>query len=145
IAVVATLINGDIDYVWILVGVLIGGTIGAVLARRVQMTQMPETVALLNGSGGLASLLVGWVEYLTNPNPDTITAIALLLAILVGGVTVSGSILAWLKLSERITGKPILFSAQQLVNAAIIGGAVILGVLFVINPPGSYAILLFVI
>ncbi|HLU83427.1 MAG TPA: NAD(P)(+) transhydrogenase (Re/Si-specific) subunit beta, partial [Trueperaceae bacterium] len=145
IAVVATLVHSGIDYVWILVGVLIGGTVGTVLARRVQMTQMPETVALLNGSGGLASLLVGWVEYLINPNPDTITAIAIFLAILIGGVTVSGSVLAWLKLSERITGKPILFSAQQLVNAAIIGGAIILGVMFIINPPTSYAILLIVI
>ena len=145
IAVVATLAHGGIDYAWILVGIAVGGTIGLVLARRVQMTQMPETVALLNGSGGFASLLVGWVEYLTNPNPDTITSVAIFLAVLVGGVTVSGSILAWLKLSERITGKPVLFTAQQIVNAAIIGGALILGVMFVINPPGSYALLLIVI
>ena len=145
IAVVATLVHGGIDYAWILVGIAVGGTIGLVLARRVQMTQMPETVALLNGSGGFASLLVGWVEYLTNPNPDTITSVAIFLAVLVGGVTVSGSILAWLKLSERITGKPVLFTAQQIVNAAIIGGALILGVMFVINPPGSYALLLIVI
>ena len=145
IAVVATLAHGGIDYAWILVGIAVGGTIGLLLARSVQMTQMPETVALLNGSGGFASLLVGWVEYLTNPNPDTITSVAIFLAVLVGGVTVSGSILAWLKLSERITGKPVLFTAQQIVNAAIIGGALILGVMFVINPPGSYALLLIVI
>jgi len=145
IAVVATLFHGGIDYVWILVGILSGGTVGVVLARRVQMTQMPETVALLNGSGGLASLLVGWVEYLANPNPDTITAIAIFLAILVGGVTVSGSVLAWLKLSERITGKPLLFTGQQLVNAGIVGGALNLAVQFVINPAGSYPLLLIVI
>ena len=137
LAVVATLFIQGIDFVWIVVGIVVGGAIGAVVARRVQMTQMPETVALLNGSGGGASLLVGLVEYLGNPAAAPVTAVALFLAVLIGGVTLSGSVVAWGKLSERISGKPILFSGQQPVNALIIGGALVLGVLFVIDPAGS--------
>ena len=142
IAVTATLLSGGINYAWIVVGVVVGGTIGAFVARRVPMTRMPETVALLNGSGGLASLLIGWVEYLANPRPDTITATAIFLAVLVGGMTVSGSVVAWLKLAERITGKPILFPAQQIINGAIVLGALVIGVLFVIDPSASYPLLL---
>lgn len=137
LAVVATLFIQGIDFVWIVVGIVVGGAIGAVVARRVQMTQMPETVALLNGSGGGASLLVGLVEYLGNPAAAPVTAVALFLAVLIGGVTLSGSVVAWGKLSERISGKPIQFSGQQPVNALIIGGALVLGVLFVIDPAGS--------
>ena len=60
IAVVATLLYEGMDYKWILLGMAIGGVIGTVAAVRVPMTSMPEFVALFNGTGGLASLLVGW-------------------------------------------------------------------------------------
>ncbi len=137
LAVVATLFVQGVDFVWIVVGIVVGGAIGAVVARRVQMTQMPETVALLNGSGGGASLMVGLVEYVGNPAAAPVTAVTLFLAVLIGGVTLSGSVVAWGKLSERISGKPILFAGQQPVNALIIGGALVLGVFFVIDPAGS--------
>ena len=142
IAVLATLLAGGINYAWIVVGIVVGGAIGASVARRVHMTQMPETVALLNGSGGLASLLVGWVEYLADPRPDTITATAIFLAVLIGGITVSGSVVAWMKLAERITGKPIQFGAQQVINGVIVLGALVIGVLLVSDPAGSYPLLL---
>src|SRR5690606_2770693 len=145
IAVVATLFQAGVHYGWIVTGIVIGGAIGAFIARRVQMTQMPEVVALLNGSGGGASLLVGWVEYLGNPDAGSVTTISIFLAVLIGAVTLSGSIVAWAKLSERISGKPIMFGGQQLVNALIIGGALVLGVLFVIDPAGSYPLLLIAI
>ena len=63
IAVVAVLLTSDMNYTWIIAGLVIGSAIGAVAAKKVQMTGMPELVALFNGFGGLASLLVGWAEY----------------------------------------------------------------------------------
>ncbi|HOH43770.1 MAG TPA: NAD(P)(+) transhydrogenase (Re/Si-specific) subunit beta, partial [Candidatus Hydrogenedentes bacterium] len=63
VAIVATLLYSGMDYRWIIVGLVIGSGIGAVAAIRVPMTSMPEFVALFNGTGGLASLLVGWSEY----------------------------------------------------------------------------------
>ena len=63
IAVIVTLSKSGLDYTWIVAGLVLGGMIGLVAAKRVQMTGMPELVALFNGFGGLASLLVGWSEY----------------------------------------------------------------------------------
>src|SRR5690606_8520082 len=123
-------------------GLVVGGGIGTFWARRVQMTQMPETVALFNGAGGGASLLVGWAEYLGRPGQDPVTSIATVLAVLVGGVTLTGSILAWAKLSERVSGRPIQFRNQQVVNGALLLAAVVVGVLFVVNPPAGYAFLI---
>ncbi|NLG09686.1 MAG: NAD(P)(+) transhydrogenase (Re/Si-specific) subunit beta [Deinococcales bacterium] len=145
IAVVTTLLVAGLDYTWIVVGLLVGGAVGAVAARTVKMTQMPELVALLNGSGGAASLLVGWVEYLRAPDAGAITALSIYVAIVVGAVTVTGSLVAWAKLSERMTGKPMLFAGQKAVNGAILGGALLLGVLFVVAPAGAYPALLAVI
>lgn len=145
LAVVATLLLSGLSYVWIVVGVVVGAAVGAYAARRVKMTEMPELVALFNGSGGLASLLVGWVEYLRQPDADLITAVPIYAAVIIGAVTLTGSVLAWAKLSERVTGKPIQFPAQQLVNAGILAAALLLGVLFVMNPAGTYPLLLLII
>jgi len=142
VAVVATLLQSGIDYALVAAGLVVGGGIGAFWARRVQMTQMPETVALFNGAGGGASLLVGWAEYLGNPTRDVVTAVATVLAVLIGGVTLSGSVLAWAKLSERVSGRPVLFAGQQVVNAGLLLAALVCGVLYVVNPEGGYAFLL---
>jgi len=142
VAVVATLLQSGIDYALVAAGLVVGGGIGAFWARRVQMTQMPETVALFNGAGGGASLLVGWAEYLGNPTQDVVTAVATVLAVLIGGVTLSGSVLAWAKLSERVSGRPVLFAGQQVVNAGLLLAALVCGVLYVVNPEGGYAFLL---
>ncbi len=142
IAVVVTLLHAGIDYALVAAGLVLGGGVGALWARRVQMTQMPETVALFNGAGGAASLLVGWAEYLGRPGTDAVTSIATVLAVLVGGVTLTGSVLAWGKLSERVSGRPVLFTGQQLVNGGLLAAAAVAGVLFVINPEGGYVYLL---
>ena len=90
IAVVSGLLaKGIITYEWIIVGVVIGTIIGAVSARLVAMTAMPEMVALFNGSGGGGSLLVGWSTLYHGPL-STFTAVSVLLAILIGGVEVVG-------------------------------------------------------
>jgi len=146
IAVVVTLLDQHIiGYQWIILGVLIGATIGSIAAARVPMTSMPEFVALFNGFGGIASLLVAWAEYQRSLNmgyPEeasvAFTAGATYLAVLIGGVTFTGSMVAYLKLSERIGGKPVLFAGQQIVNGLLVVAAVGCGVAYVIDPVGMY-------
>jgi H+-translocating NAD(P) transhydrogenase subunit beta len=127
IAVVATLLAGGLDYTWIVVGLVLGGSIGALAARRVQMTGMPEMVALLNGSGGLASMLVGWAEYVRADAILTFSAVAITLTVLIGGVAASGSVIAFGKLSGRLDGKPVLFRGQKVINAALLAAALVAG------------------
>jgi len=145
VAVVATLCLQGMHYHWIILGVVIGSAIGAIAAVRVPMTSMPEFVALFNGTGGAASLLVGWAEFNANhgayadEGTSLISVIATYLAILIGGVTFTGSCIAYAKLAGRITTKPVLFSGQQIANGAILLGALVFGVLFCINPDASLA------
>nr|MCS5548688.1 NAD(P)(+) transhydrogenase (Re/Si-specific) subunit beta [SAR86 cluster bacterium] len=87
---------------------------------RVKMTAMPEMVALFNGFGGIASLLVGSSEYLVGFDPNSALLIAIYLTVLIGGVTFSGSLIAWGKLSEIISGKPFLYKGQQIINALLL-------------------------
>ena len=145
LAIVVTLLAGGLSYLWILVGLLIGGTIGLIAARTVQMTAMPEMVALFNGSGGLASLLVGWAEYLRAPDAPIFTAFPIAVAVVIGGVAFTGSLIAFGKLSGRLPGRPLLYGGQQFVNALILGGAVVFGALFILAPATSYWALIAVI
>jgi H+-translocating NAD(P) transhydrogenase subunit beta len=133
IAVVATLLAGGLDYTWIVVGLVVGTAIGVIAARRVQMTEMPEMVALLNGSGGLASMLVGWAEYVRADGVVTFSAVAIVLTVLVGGVAASGSVIAFAKLSGRIDGKPFLFKGQKVLNAAILALALLAGLVVALD------------
>ena len=134
IAVVATLFNqGILEYQWIFLGIAIGGIIGASAARTVAMTAMPELVAIFNGFGGLASLLVGWAA-LYGKGVGTFTVVTIILSVLIGGVTFTGSIVAWGKLSGKLDGKPILFSGQQIFNTLLMLAIVVCGVLFALDP-----------
>ena len=122
LAVIVTLLDQSIiDFSFILIGVCIGSLIGFFAATRVKMTAMPEMVALFNGFGGIASLLVGSSEYLVGFDPNSALLIAIYLTVLIGGVTFSGSLIAWGKLSETISGKPFLYKGQQFVNALLLG------------------------
>lgn len=146
IAVVVTLLNKEIiDFKWIIVGVVIGSFIGVLAAKFVKMTQMPEMVALLNGFGGIASLLVGWGVYHAGPSPTYFIGTTIFLSVLIGGVTFSGSLIAWGKLSETIGGKPVLFPGQRIVNALLLLGVITAGVLFILHPATSYPLFLGVI
>ncbi len=145
LAIVVTLFDqGILSYTWILVGVALGATAGMIAALRVPMTSMPEFVALFNGFGGLASLLVGWYEYngihARETEGDFITVLAIYLAVLIGGVTFSGSMIAYAKLAEKITGKPILFRGQQIVNGLVLAALIAGGVAFCINPAELYPV-----
>ena len=108
------------------------------------MTSMPEMVALFNGSGGIASLMVGCAA-LYNMGNTTFTDVTILLSIVIGGMTFSGSILAWGKLSEVMTSAAVVFGAQRIVNAAILIGLVACSVLFCMDPsvtsPYLYAVI----
>jgi len=138
LAIVVTLLDKQIvSFHWIIVGAVIGTLIGALAARFVKMTEMPEMVALFNGSGGLASLLVGWAEYVRAPDLHLFTAVAVFAAIIIGGVTFTGSVVAYLKLSEKIDGKPTVFTGQHIVNGALVIATVVLGYLFCSDPAGS--------
>ena len=115
LAIVLTLLVKGLSYEWIVVGAVVGSLIGAIAARMVKMTAMPELVGLFNGFGGLASLLVGWAEYHRMAaldgagNATLFASIAIFLTIVIGGVTFSGSVIAWGKLSGKLGSKPVIF------------------------------------
>ena len=121
LAVVVTLLNQNIlTYEYILIGIALGAIVGGTSAILVKMTSMPEMVAIFNGFGGLASLLVASGEYLKeNQVYELATFLAIFLTIMIGGVTFSGSLVAYGKLSEIISGKPFLYRGQRIVNAIL--------------------------
>jgi NAD(P) transhydrogenase subunit beta len=143
LAVLATLAGGHIiSWQWIILGLVIGGALGAFVAVKAAMTQMPEMIALLHGCGALGSVFVDWVHYLKLQDQlifsiDGVEAFMLFISIVIGGLTFTGSLIAWGKLSERIPGKPILFPGQQIVNLVILAGIVISGVMFLMNPANA--------
>ena len=146
LAMVCTLVTRGLTYEWIILGFAIGAVIGAWSAYAVKMTAMPEMVGLFNGFGGLASMLVGWVEYFMHPDSPLSTIISIYFAVVIGGVTFMGSLVAYAKLAEKvISGKPVLFAGQRLVNGLILGALIVLGVWFCAQPLGPYAWLLMLI
>ena len=145
LAVVVTLLDqAIIDYRWIFLGIVSGGVIGTLAARLVAMTAMPEMVALFNGFGGLASLLVGGVA-LAQSRLDSFLLLTIFLSILIGGVTFTGSLVAWGKLSEKLPGRPILFRGQRLVNAGLLLANFACGALFVFYPEQPFWLFLAVV
>ncbi len=134
IAIIAGLTaEGIVSYEYIIGGIIVGSIIGALAARLVAMTSMPEMVALFNGSGGAASLLVGWATLYTG-EISTFAALAVLMAILIGGMTFTGSLIAYGKLSETINSAAVVFTGQQVVNSLILLGIVTSGYMFAIDP-----------
>jgi len=142
LAVVLTLCQQGLEYHWIIVGLVVGTAVGAVLAMRVQMTSMPEMVALFNGFGGLASLFVAWAEYDFKPEMPASSAAPAMLAILIGGITFTGSMVAFGKLSEMLSGKPVLFRGQVPLNAFLLVVAVVAGAIFTLSPASTYYLLI---
>ena len=127
LAIVTALLSDQIvHWQWIVVGLVSGALVGALAARLVAMTAMPEMVALFNGFGGIASLLVGWAEYekiltaggFASAAPFQIFII--MLTVLIGGVTFTGSVVAWGKLSGKVPSKPLIYTGQRIVNGLIV-------------------------
>ncbi len=137
IALLATVLGEVSDNVEILLGaLLVGGTIGMLLARRVQMTQMPELVAMLHSLVGLAAVLVGFSNFMDSSHKlvgveQTIHDVETYLGILIGAVTFSGSIMAFGKLSGRIGGSPLLLPGRHWFNLGLLLAAIWLCVMFV--------------
>jgi NAD(P) transhydrogenase subunit beta len=124
IAIAVTLLELEIlSPAALLGGFLVGSAAGWVMARRVKMTAMPQMVALLNGFGGGASLLVGGAEFLKSElrgeQIPVDTGITIQLSLLIGAVTLTGSLIAWAKLQEVMTGKPVTYPGQKTLNALL--------------------------
>ncbi|VGO19849.1 NAD(P)(+) transhydrogenase (Re/Si-specific) subunit beta [Pontiella sulfatireligans] len=146
IAIIATLINKEVmSYTWIIAGIVVGSAIGAIMAKRVQMTQMPEMVALFNGFGGAASLLVALSEYskVAGHYHNALVAdagmaapqwsVALLLSAIIGAVTLTGSIVAWAKL-QGYADKAMQLPNQSLLRAGLGLVLLVLCAWFVVKP-----------
>ncbi len=139
LAVVTTLLDlGIVDYRWIVAGLVVGGAIGTVAALKVAMTAMPEMVALFNGFGGGASALVAtaivWTEIIEPQVAGSAAgqlgvdaALTAFLSILVGAVTFSGSLIAFLKLNGTLSGQPTLVPGRHLINGLFAAACVAAG------------------
>ena len=139
IAIIATLIKNEIvDFTFIITGLIIGSTIGVIIAKKVSMTAMPQMVALFNGLGGGASAFVALAEYyrLTG-GLTTHTIISMIISFFVGAVTLTGSLVAFGKLQGIIKSAPVVFKAQRFINMLIFTLFLITGIMVVINPANS--------
>lgn len=146
IAVVGTLLERQVvSYELIVVGVIAGSILGTIMAKTVAMTDMPQMVGLLNGFGGAASALVAVGEFWrylgipASPTPDA--TITIVLGVLIGGITFTGSLLAFAKLQELLPGAPITFPLQQPVNAAL-AIALLVGSAYLVFNPENFSVFL---
>ncbi len=137
IAIVATVSSfAELDYKLIAIGMIIGSILGATFAIRVEMTQMPQMVAIFNGFGGGASALVATAEYFSKfgtADQSTFLVTTIILSIFIGTLTLTGSFIAFGKLQGFISGQPIVFKGQQALNAIIVICLVIIGIYTVLE------------
>ncbi len=139
LAIVVTLFDQNIlTYEYIILGLVVGSAIGAVMAIKVQMTGMPQMVGILNGFGGGASALVAFAEYdkilVGSGNFEIATTTTIILSILIGSVTFTGSLIAFGKLQGIVTGKVVKYPLQHPLNALFLIAVVAAGVMVVLNP-----------
>ena len=137
IAIVITLVvSGVAGPIQIIVGMVVGGLIGGVVAKKIEMTSMPQMVALFNGFGGIASTLVAYSEYLEPTTlPVTLDVnITLILSLFIGTVTLTGSLIAFAKLQGFMPGRPIVLPMHQILNFLLMISVVIFGVMYVLAP-----------
>ena len=129
LAVVLTLLRADIvDYTVIIAGILVGGTAGAILARRVAMTGIPQLVAAFNGFGGAASAMVAAAEFLDKTPSEVETAVTITLSTVVGIATFTGSFVAFGKLQGLVPGRPMLFRGQTVFDSVLAAGVLGIGI-----------------
>jgi NAD(P) transhydrogenase subunit beta len=139
LAIVATLLEREVlNYQMILLALAIGSVLGAISAYKIQMTEMPQMVGLLNGFGGAASALVAVGEFwrlLSTGEPVTLYAIiTIILGVLIGGVTLTGSLVAFAKLQGLLPGAPMTFPLQQPVNALLLAGFLVASGYLIVSP-----------
>ena len=154
IAVIATVAGPNVTasgYPWIIAAMVVGATIGLYAARVVKMTQMPELVAIMHSLVGLAAVLVGFANYIDpaasahyHGAEKTIHEIEIYIGILIGAVTFSGSVIAFGKLSAKISGKPVLLPGRHWINLAGLLIVIWFGARFVGSasiPAGMFALI----
>ncbi len=137
IAIVSTVLGEGVDgYIYIIVAIAIASVIGIIVARKVEMTSMPQLVAILHSFVGLAAVLVGFGSYL-DPHTQEITGsehtihlIEIFIGVFIGAVTFTGSIIAWGKLDGKIPSKPLAYKGRHIVNIVLVLIAIYMGVLF---------------
>ncbi|NET05260.1 MAG: NAD(P)(+) transhydrogenase (Re/Si-specific) subunit beta [Merismopedia sp. SIO2A8] len=139
LAVVVTLLDQQVlNYQMLLIAIAIGSVIGAIAAQKVAMTAMPQMVGLLNGLGGAASALVAIGEFLRLLNSSGTVGvgatITVILGVLIGGVTLTGSFVAFAKLQGLISGKPLTFPLQQPFNALLLIGFLVCSGYLLVTP-----------
>jgi len=141
LAIVGTLLKAEIvEFELIVAGLVVGGTIGVIAAKGVQMNAIPQLVALFNGFGGGASLLVASSEFYKGNSLPVFTLSAISLSVLIGGVTFSGSLVAFAKLQRIISSAPTLYKGQHFINALVTIGIIILSVVAIVEPPRAMLI-----
>ncbi|MEC9437219.1 MAG: NAD(P)(+) transhydrogenase (Re/Si-specific) subunit beta, partial [Candidatus Neomarinimicrobiota bacterium] len=139
IAIVATVSSfGGLDYKLIAIGMIIGSLIGATFALRVEMTQMPQMVAIFNGFGGGASALVASAEFFSKYGTleqSVFLYSTIILSVFIGTLTFTGSFIAFGKLQGFVSGQPIVFKGQQIINGIIVILLIGLGVYVTLGGP----------
>ena len=141
IAIVSTVLGKDVNgHIYIVIAIAIASVIGVLVARKVQMTAMPQLVAILHSFVGLAAVLVGFGSYmdphtLTLPDTErTIHLVEVFIGVFIGAITFTGSIIAWGKLDGKIRSKPLLYPGRHIVNITLVIISIVLGVLFTMAP-----------
>ena len=144
-AVLATLMRHEVvTYEWIIGGMLLGAVIGIPIALLMPMTAVPQRTAISQACGALASALIGTAEFY-HRKPTGVTMAALLLEVLLGFLTTTASLMAWGKLQEVLPGRPIVFKGQIFVNFAVLGGALLIAVMMLMNPTAMQFFPVFII
>ena len=139
LAVLATVISNDIaSWEWILVGVIIGSGIGAYSARKVQMTSMPQLVAIFNGLGGATSAVVAAGELIRLIDLDELipqdVSVTIMASVIVGGATLTGSLIAYGKLQGVVPTRPLLLPIRNVINIFLLLSMIASAAWFVIDP-----------
>jgi H+-translocating NAD(P) transhydrogenase subunit beta len=141
IAVLATVLGQGVHgQAYIIAAVAVASVIGILLARKVEMTSMPQLVAILHSFVGLAAVLVGFGSYLDpkthalESTEHTIHLVEVFIGVFIGAITFTGSIIAWGKLEGKIRSKPLLYPGRHAVNIILLVACVVMGVLFTMAP-----------
>jgi NAD(P) transhydrogenase subunit beta len=144
IAIIVTLTKNEIlDFTYIIIGLIIGSAIGAIIARKIQMTAVPQMVALFNGLGGGASALVALAEYNRLAGELRIDVIiSMVVSLFIGAITFTGSLVAFGKLQGLVRTAPVVFKGQRLLNILLFTLFLTMGIIVIINPANSTVLLI---
>ena len=139
LAIVGTLISYQvIDYTWVFIALGVGTAIGVPLAVWMPMTAVPQRTALSHAFGALAAALVGSAHYLTSQDLSRFEMAALVMEMLLGFLTFTGSMMAFGKLQEILPTRPITYPHQNAINFTLLGGAGVLGVMLIAQPGWTF-------